>query len=342
MPAFRYFTKNIPCTLAFFALVFCATASVGFSNPLFVGADPHAHAEGKTVWIYPTGGGPEGKAFYAFSSEDLKKWLRHGPVLRLRDVPWVEEIARSGRGTYAWAPAIIERDGKWYFYYSIGQKPASIGVAVGDGPAGPFRDSGKPLLQDHGQRGFEAIDPMVFADPKSGKYYLYAGGSAGATLRVFEMNPDMVSFAKEVRVKTPQEFTEGAFMHYRDGLYYLSYSHGRWKNASYSVHYATSKTPVGPWTYRGAILTSDATRKGPGHHSFFVNPADGALYIAYHRYDGVRGSGPYDQVPRAVCIERVHYNADGTIRPIVMTGGASAATVSAAAKEARGKGKGKK
>jgi len=287
-----------------------------FPNPFMPGADPHAITVGKTAWIYPTRADPEAGAFYAYSSEDLQHWSKHGPVLRLRDVPWAAK-SKPGRKS-AWAPAIAERDGKWYFYYAIGPKPSFIGVAVGSGPDGPFRDSGKPLLADGGKSGFEAIDPMVFADPQSGKYYLYAGGSAGAKLRVFELNPDMVSLAREIPVKTPPNFTEGAFMHFRDGLYYLSYSHGRYKNASYSVHYATAKTPLGPWTYRGAILTSDATHKGPGHHSFFTRPSDGAQLIAYHRYDGVTGDGPYHS-PRRIAIDHVYYNADGSIRPIVMT-----------------------
>ena len=303
----------------FCALAFCVSVCGAgeFSNPLMPGADPHAVTVGKTTWMYPTRADPEGGAFYAYSSADLKNWRRHGPVLRLRDVPWVARAKQGHKG--AWAPAPAERDGKWYFYYSVGPKPSFIGVAVGESPSGPFRDSGAPLLADGGKPGFEAIDPMVFADPQSGKYYFYAGGSAGARLRVFELNPDMVSFAREIRVKTPPYFTEGVFMHYRDGVYYLSYSHGSYKKSSYSVHYATSKTPVGPWAYRGEILGSDATRKGPGHHSFFTHPADGSLLIAYHRYEGETGDGPY-KTGRKIAIERVHYNPDGSIRPIVMTG----------------------
>ena len=310
MLTIRNLTKSALCSLAFCATV-CLCRAGEFANPLMPGADPYALTDAKTVWMYPTGGG----SFYAYSSQDLKTWQRHGPVLRLRDVRW------AAAGGHAWAPAVIARDGKWYFYYAIGPKPSSIGVAVGDSPAGPFRDSGKPLLQDKGKKGFEAIDPMVFADPKSGKYYLYAGGSAGAKLRVFELNADMVGIASEIPVDTPRNFTEGVFMHYRDGLYYLSYSHGNYRNASYSVHYATAKSPTGPWTYRGAILTSDATHKGPGHHSFFTRPSDGADLIAYHRYDGVTGNGPY-RTGRQIAIDRVYYNADGTIRPIIMTDGA--------------------
>src|SRR3546814_10253395 len=105
---------------------------------------------------------------------------------------------------------------------------------------------------------------MVFADAKSGKTYIYAGGSAGSTLRVFVLTPDLLTIDHEVMVAQPPHFTEGAFMHERDGIYYLSYSHGRWNDATYSVHYATAPGPTGPWTYRGVILTTDGTYKGPG------------------------------------------------------------------------------
>ena len=87
-------------------------------------------------------------------------------------------------------------------------------------------------------------------------------------MRVWEMAPDMVNVAREIPVDNPPQFTEGAFMHFANGRYYLSYSHGFYGGASYSVHYATANSPTGPWQYRGPILRSDLTRKGPGHHSF--------------------------------------------------------------------------
>src|SRR5690606_14410520 len=108
---------------------------------------------------------------------------------------------------------VIEKGGKFYLYYSIGPKPSHIGVAVANSPAGPFFDSGAPLLADNNVSTFEAIDAAVYTDPVSGKSYFYAGGSAGATLRVYELNEDMVSFARQVSVATPPYFTEGPFMH---------------------------------------------------------------------------------------------------------------------------------
>jgi len=288
-------------------------------NPVLPGADPHALVVGGRVWLYPTFSPRGGEEFFAFSSTNLTDWERHGPVLDLADVPWVKADGQPRHG--AWAPGVAQRGGRFFFYYSVGPQnptPSRIGVAVGDHPAGPFKDSGRPLLT--GGNGFEAIDPMVFADPKSGKSFLYAGGSAGAKLRVFELNDDLISFAREVPVETPPQFTEGAFMHERDGLFYLSYSHGGFRDASYSVHYATAGTPVGPWHYRGAILTSDATRKGPGHHSFFRDPVSGEWFIAYHRWENQSGAGPY-RGSRQLAIDRLEYDADGRIKPVVMTDG---------------------
>lgn len=290
------------------------------ANPVLPGADPHAVVVGDTVWLYPTWSDERrGQRFFAFSSTNLIQWQRHGPVLDFADVPWIRDDGQPWHG--AWAPGVLEHGGRWYFYYSVGPQnptPSRIGVAVGTAPQGPFRDSGKPLLT--GGNGFEAIDPMVFRDAKSRKAFLYAGGSAGAKLRVFELNPDRVSFAREVPVETPPKFTEGAFLHEREGRYYLSYSHGGWQHASYSVHYATALSPTGPWTYRGAILESDATRKGPGHHSFIQRPGTGEWLIVYHRWENQTGDGPY-RGSRQICVDRVEHDADGLIRPVVMTGG---------------------
>lgn len=288
-------------------------------NPVLPGADPHAVVLGSKVWIYPTHYAHPVHQFYAYSSADLQHWEKHGPVLEFEKVKWVYEDGVKKHG--AWAPCITEKDGKYYFYYSVGPQnltPSRIGVAVGDNPAGPFVDSGKPLLT--GGDGYEAIDPMVFTDSKSGISYFYAGGSAGAKLRVFELNPDMVSFAKEIMVETPPHFTEGVFMHERNGVYYLSYSNGSTRDASYCVHYATADSPVGPWEYWGVILMSYSNHKGPGHHSVIQLPGTDSWFIVYHRWNHQRGSGPF-HATRQVAIDKLEYDADGMIQPVTMTAG---------------------
>ncbi len=281
-------------------------------------ADPHVAVVGREFWLYPTEPRSRRPIFAAYRSTDLRNWKREGTILELDGIPWVKEDGAPRHA--AWAPALAERGGKFYFYYSVGPQnptPSRIGVAVGASPAGPFKDSGKPLLT--GGDDFEAIDPMVFVDPATGKAWFYAGGSAGAKLRVFELADDMTSFRREVKVKQPRYFTEAPFMHLRDGVYYLSYSQGRWNDSSYCVHYSTAKSPEGPWEYRGKILESDDRRQGPGHHSFVEHPVSKEWFIVYHRWETARKEPPF-RGGRKIAVEKIEYDEKGLIRPIQMTG----------------------
>src|SRR3546814_6806231 len=138
---------------------------------------------------------------------------------------------------------MVAANGRHYLYFSVGPQnptPSRIGVATCAGLEGPCTDSGKPLIT--GGKGFEAIDPAVFVDPASQTPFLYAGGSAGAKLRVWALKADMMTIDREIPVETPPHFTEGAFMHERGGTYYLSYSSGSYRHDSYQVHYATARS----------------------------------------------------------------------------------------------------
>jgi len=308
-------------------ILLAALASVAAApvphNPVFVGADPDMVTLCGRWWIYPTNAvdpkdGFAATRFYAWSSPDLRRWTKSASLIEMKDIGWIAADGASDHGL--WAPSLTAANGRYYLYYSVGPQnptPSRLGVAVGDSPDGPFADSGRPLLT--GGNGFEAIDPMVFVD-RDGKAYLYAGGSAGAKLRIFLLKPDMTEIDHEIPVETPPNFTEGSFVHERGGIYYLSYSHGHWNGPDYSVHYATSKTPVGPWTYRGAILTADATHQGPGHHAFAENPKTHQWFIAYHRWERGPGPGPYEGT-RQVGIDAIRYAPDGRILPIHMTDG---------------------
>lgn len=300
------------------AVTTCLTAAPA-ANPLMRGADPHAAWFDGRCWVFATGLRGGASRFHAAVSKDLRHWETHGPILDLGDIPWVRADGR--KEAHAWAPCIATRNGNYFFYFSVGPQrpgfPAYIGVAVGKSPSGPFKDSGAPLLT--GGNGFEAIDPMVFHDASSGRYLLYAGGSAGAKLRVFELGDDMISLAREIPVDTPPKFTEGAFMHQHGGLYHLTYSHGRWRFHDYSVHHATAASPTGPWTYRGPILTGDSRHKGPGHHSVTRHPESGDWLIFYHRWENADGEGPY-RGSRQIAVDRLIHLPDGSIETVRMDG----------------------
>ena len=297
------------------ALLVASGATLAQSvKSVFAGADPSAFFADGQMWIEPTG---RGDTLESWSSANRQSWQKRGILLRLADIPWARDD--HARRHFLWAPDMRAANGHYYLYYSIGPQdptPSRLGVATCDSPSGPCIDSGEPLLT--GGNGFEAIDPMVFADPKSGRHLLYAGGSAGAKLRVFELAPDMVTIAREVPVDQPPLFTEGAFMHERNGIYYLSYSTGHWNASDYSVRYAMAPSPTGPWKYRGAILTGDRKFKGPGHHAFVQDPKTGEWLIVYHRWEGKAGDGPYSG-DRRVAIQSIEYDALGQIKPVHMS-----------------------
>ncbi len=294
------------------------------NNPVIQGyyADPeilYAEKTGK-YYLYPTSDGFHswnGYRFKVFSSDDLKNWKDEGVMLDLkRDAPWA--------AANAWAPCIIERktdQGYRYYYYYSGAK--NIGVAVAEYPTGPFTDLGRPLIPRDSIRGQE-IDPDVFHDPVSDKYFLYWGN---AYMRVAELNDDMVSIKPEtVKVLTPDKtYREGAYVIHRQGKYYFFWSENDTRDENYRVRYAISDSPVGPLTIpdNNLILAKDTTKGiyGTGHHSVIQVPGKDEWYIVYHRFrrPNAKGMGWAAGYNREVCIDRMEFNADGTIRVVEPT-----------------------
>ena len=90
-------------------------------------------------------------------------------------------------------------------------------------------------------------------------------------------------------------------MHKYKGLYYLSYSTG---DTHYLV-YATGKSPLGPFTYRGRILTPVVGWTTQGSIIEFR----GKWYLFYHD-----ASLSHEDNERCIKYQELHYNADGSIQ----------------------------
>lgn len=294
-------------------------------------ADPEILYSQQTqkYYIYSTTDGQPGWGgwnFSVFSSPDLKEWTDEGVMLDLKSdqVPWA-----IGN---AWAPCIEEKkikgEYKYFFYYSGHPKDGKdkqIGVAVSNSPVGPFVDLGHPIITSspvgHGQQ----IDVDVFTDPVSGKAYLYWGNGymAGA-----ELNKDMLSIKeKTVTVMTPQggtlqdyAYREAAYVFYRNGLYYFMWSVDDTGSPNYHVAYGTSKSPLGPIKVaeKPVVLIQDPGKEiyGPAHNSVLQIPGTDEWYIVYHRINKwYLQDSP--GVHREVCMDRMEFNEDGTIKPVV-------------------------
>ena len=307
------------------------------ANPVLPGfhADPeilYSRQTGK-YYIYSTSDGYAhwgGWYLTAYSSTDLKSWTPEGVVLDLRSpqVTWA-----NGN---AWAPAIEEKliDGKYkYFLYYSGNAADNsgkqIGVAIGDSPTGPFKDLGHPLVSQSPTGRGQQIDVDVFTDPASGKSYLYWGNGymAGA-----ELNDDMVSIKDEtLTVMTPQggtlkthAYREAPYVFFRHGVYYFLWSVDDTGSPNYHVAYGTSDSPLGPIQVAKSpiVLIQNADKEvyGPAHNAVIRKPGTDEWYIVYHRInkhflDKDKGPGYH----REVCIDRMEFNNDGTIRPVTVT-----------------------
>lgn len=307
------------------------------NNPVLPGfhADPeivYSNLTGK-YYIYSTTDGQPGWGgwyYTAYSSSDLKDWTYEGIVLDLKSdqVTWADGNA--------WAPAIEEKktkDGyRYYLYFSGNPKNGGgkqIGVATADSPTGPFTDLGHPMITESPTGGGQQIDVDVFTDPVSGKSYLYWGNGymAGA-----ELNKDMLSIKKKtLKVLTPQggtlqdyAYREAPYVFYRNGLYYFMWSVDDTGSANYHVAYGTSTSPLGPIQVAAdPIVTIQNPEKeiyGPAHNSVICKPGTDEWYIVYHRInkhylDKSLSPGTH----REVCIDRLEFNADGTIRRAELT-----------------------
>ena len=268
------------------------------------------HDEGNTGFVM--------REWFVLSSTDMVNWTKK-VAMRLSTFSWAN--------ANAWAGQIIHKDGKFFWYVPVQQRGSgmAIGVAVADNPEGPYTDAiGAPLVDDAremsnfnftdpGQTPF-TIDPTVFIDDDGQAYFHYGGFGR---LVVARLNTNMTSINGRLNEVTPRGFFEAPFLIKRNGRYYEIYAAG--SNPA-SIDYATSNSPLGPWTYGGRILDplpgvagQDAPTSHPGVAEFA-----GQWYLVYHLSNGPNNGGTYR---REVAVDKLTFNTDGTIRKITPSSG---------------------
>lgn len=301
------------------------------NNPIIEGwyADPEGVVFGNTYWVYPTFSDDFDKQlhFDAFSSKDLVNWKKYERILDTTKIKWLRQAL--------WAPSIIEKDSMYFLFFGandiqrLGRESydpnndinhfGGIGVATAKHPGGPYEDYlGKPLISNF-HNDAQPIDQFVFKDVDN-KYYFFYGGWSHCNLGI--LNDDFTGFIpwedgslfKEI---TPEGYVEGPFMFLRNGIYYFMWSEGGWTNGTYKVAYAMADKATGPYKRIGTILESKEgdIAKGAGHHSVIKKLGTDEYIIVYHR----RPIPNLDRDHRVTCMDKMEFNHDGTIKPIIMT-----------------------
>lgn len=272
--------------------------------------DPTALVYDNTIYLY-TGHdeAPVGVEEYVmndwlcFSSTDMANWTEHPVPLKSAEFSW----AKGG----AYAPKVIERDGKFYFYAPVthARIPGrAIGVAVSDDPIGPFRDAkGSPLItgeMTNAAEEFVNIDPTVLLDD-DGQAYLFWGKSQCFYAR---LKANMIELDGEIKTVEFPGFAEGSHLHKRDGWYYFSYGY----QMPEKVAYAMSRSIKGPWEFKGILneLAGNCETNRPAIIDFKGKP-----YFFYHN-GALKDGGSHR---RSVCVDYLYYNADGTMKRVIMT-----------------------
>ncbi|UQC89301.1 glycosyl hydrolase family 43 [Colletotrichum lupini] len=271
--------------------------------------------------------------FSTSSLDPLEPVVDHGVVLKTEDVPWVSK--------QLWAPDAAYKDGKYYLYFPARDKQDvfRIGVAVSDKPEGPFTPDPEPI------KGSYSIDPASFVDDDGQGYLYFGGlwggqlqcyqkgnevfekqwlgaqepsgeGVYALGPRVAKLTGDMHQFdgeVQEIQILAPEtgkpiladdhdrRFFEAAWLHKRDGLYYFSYSTGD----THYLCYATSESPLGPFTYGGRIL--EPVLGWTTHHS--IVEFKGQWWLFHHDCELSKG---VDHL-RSVKVKEIFHDKDGKI-----------------------------
>lgn len=253
-------------------------------------ADPSAHVFGGRLYIYPSHDVPTdipdddlGSEYAMHDYRVLRMDRINGPVtvgsvaLDVKDVPWASK--------QMWAPDAAYRNGTYFLCFPARDKEGHfrIGVATGTKPMGPFKADPEPI------KGSFSIDPAVFTD-SDGQSYMYFGGIWGGQLenwttgqfvagsttdlkqddkpalmpKVARLSTDLKHFATPANDAVilgedgkpllggdhDRRFFEASWMFKRNGQYYFTYSTGD----THFLAYATGKSPLGPFQYKGHFL----------------------------------------------------------------------------------------
>jgi beta-xylosidase len=307
--------------LIFFGLVLsgCSRIIQYSGNPVFEGwyADPEGIILNDEYWIFPTSSAPYKDQVFldAFVSKDLTSWTKHERILDTTSIKWAKKAI--------WAPSVIKKDSSYYLFFGANdiqsdKEYGGIGVAVANKPEGPYKDLlGKPLIGKF-YNGAQPIDQFAFRDYDGKVYLIYGGWGHCNIVRLNDTFTGMepASDGELFHEITPEGYVEGPFMFIRDKKYYFMWSEGGWTGPDYSVAYAVADSPFGPFRKAGKILQQNPDiATGAGHHSVINIPGTDNWYIVYHR----RPLNQTDRNARVVCIDRMEFDKDGLIKPVVIT-----------------------
>ena len=253
---------------------------------------------------------------WSASVDSLNNWRYDGEILAVSKNAKGELINKDSLADVLFAPdvtLVTDKDGKkTYYLYPNDQHGGRNGlIAKSDRPDGPFEVCNWSKNDPNATDGVLAFDPGVFVDD-DGRVYGYwgFGESNGA-----ELDPATMATVKPGTkivnhmisgYKEPGQFRffEAFSIRKIKDKYVFIYSRfteeGEFglPTTNYTLAYAYSDKPLGPWTYGGTIIDGRAREKdeqgnviasanvsGNTHGS--ICEINGQWYVFYHRQSGL-------------------------------------------------------
>ncbi len=265
--------------------------------------------------------------------DSLDRWRHDGKILEVTKDRDGRLLHENGRGDVLYAPDVAERtlpDGrKEYFLYPNNQEGGRNGmVARSDRPDGPFEVINWSTDNPRETDGVLRFDPAVFIDDDGRVYGYWGFGNAMAaeldpkTMATVKPGTEIVSdIVSGFKQEGPFRFYEASSMRKIDGKYVFIFS--RWTpdgefglpGTNYTLAYAYSDNPLGPFTYGGTILDArgrdtdaegkpiaTATPHGNTHGS--IAEINGKWWVFFHRQTGT------DEFSRQAMVAPIEVSVD--------------------------------
>ncbi len=248
--------------------------------------------------------------------DSLEKWRYDGVIFEVKTDGKGNLLHEDGRGDVLYAPdvaVVTLPDGKKeYYLYPNNQGGGRNGmVAKSDRPDGPFKVINWNPENPKETVGVLGFDPAVFVDD-DGRVYGYWGFGQShaaeldtATMATVKPGTEIVTdLVSSIDDKDVGHFYEASSIRKIGDKYVFIYSRrapdGEWglPQSNYTLAYAYSDKPLGPYTYGGTIIDGrgrdtdanghaipTATPNGNTHGS--ILEINGKWWVFYHRQTGI-------------------------------------------------------
>ncbi|WP_248963666.1 family 43 glycosylhydrolase [Sphaerisporangium perillae] len=252
-------------------------------------------------------------------SQNLTDWTHVADAFTAQTLPaWADTAA----GASLWAPDIRRVNGEYRLYYVVTQTTVTpepndnaIGMATAPTPAGPWTDSGAPVVGPRrgggGSGDFKwTFDPAHAVDADGTEYLVY--GSYYGGIFITRLDPAGRQAVGEPTMIAIDNRFEGGYLLRRDGYWYLFASSAdccAGPTTGYSVYAGRSRSITGPYVDRegvplatsragGTIVIAPNGNRwvGTGHNAVATD-ATGQDWLVYHAIDR---ADPYLDEPFAI------------------------------------------